>query len=179
MVRGTFRWAATLLLVLAGCRSADVNPRVPHADTGYVDFYTDSNEELSWEVKWKQGQAGKWKTAFSQFEPPSGNILRLAAPAGTHQFQVWFINEVTTGPQDANIRVENGKITPVHVTLKPAGLANIDNTSYEYRPTARATRRVTRLTTQQQQVFQILLTPAAPQDYQTKQRTPYCSPEPK
>jgi hypothetical protein len=180
MVKGTHLTATALAFVLvAGCRSADVNPPAPRAANGYVDFYTDSNQDLSWEVKWERDQAGKMKKAFSQFEPVESNILRLATPAGTHRFQVWFINEVTTGPQHVIVQVANGRITPVHVTLTPAGSASIDNKSYEYRSTARATRRVTRIATQEQQVFQIGAVAASPQDYQPKQRTPYFSPESK
>ncbi len=179
MAKSGFLTCAFALLLVAGCRSLDVNPSAPRTSVGYVDFFTESNLDLSWEVKWAKDQSGEMKKAFSQFAPVEGNILRLAAPAGTHRFEVWFVNEVTTGPKTVVVQVANAKVTPVHVTLTPAGSASIDNQSYEYRPTARMTRRVTRIITEQQQVFQIGAVATTPQDYQPKQRMPYFAPDAK
>ena len=106
MAKGRYVTAALVFLLAAGCTSPDVNPSAPRANTGYVDFYTDSNLDLSWEVKWARDQSGEMRTAFSRFTPLVGNILRLAAPAGTHRFQVWFINEVTTEPRAVVAQVE-------------------------------------------------------------------------
>ena len=170
--------AVLACLAAAGCRT-DVNPSTPHAKTGYVDFYTDSNEGLCWEVKQLKEPKGEMRTVFCEFKPLPGNILRLAVPAGTHRFQVWFNNEFTTGPQTVSVQVANAKVTPVHVSLGPAGESAIQVESYEYRATARATRRVTKTSSEQQQTFRIVLAPATPRDYQPKERMPYFSPAPK
>ncbi len=165
-----------LLAVVAGCSSPNVNPPSPRANTGYVDFYTDSNQNLSWEVKRAGENTNDMRTVFSDYKTMPGNILRLATPAGNHCFQVWFMNLVTTGPETVIVEVANGKVTPVHVTLKPAASASVQSQSYEYRATARATRRVTRITMGDQQAFDIGLVAASPQDYQTKERVLYFSP---
>jgi hypothetical protein len=163
-------------LLSAGCSTPDVNPPAPSVSTGYVDFYTDSSEELSWEVQRVNERNGKSQTVFFQFKPLAGNILRLAVPAGTHRFQVWFINQVTTGPQTVQVQVAKAKVTPVHVTLTPAGSTSVESKSFEYRPTARATRRVTKLSAEEQQTFQVRLVAEVQRDYQPKERMPYFSP---
>lgn len=176
----TFRLVAVLAcLVSAGCRTPNVNPPAPRVHTGYVDFYTDSDLGLSWKVKRGSNQGGQMRPVFSEFKPIEGNILRLAAPVGTHRFEVWFSNEVTTGPQVVVVEVANAKVTPVHVTLVPKGSVAVVGQSYEYRPTARATRRVTRVGTEEQEMFQIGTSAGTPQDYRLKERMPYFNPGPK
>jgi hypothetical protein len=165
--------AALACLLLAGCATPNVNPSAPRARTGYVDFYTSSNEDLSWEIKRLSEPAGKMEKVFSEFQPIPGNILRLAVPLGRHEFQVWFINRVTEGPKRLQVAVADGQITPVHVTLTSTNSASVDSQQYEYRPTAKATRRVTRLSSGQSQVYQIGANATAPQPYQQKEQMPY------
>jgi hypothetical protein len=85
-------------LMIAGCSTANVNPASPRANTGYVDFYTDSDLDLSWEIKCADERTGEMRTLFSEFKPLQDNIVRLAVPPGTHQFQVWVMNQATEGP---------------------------------------------------------------------------------
>ena len=170
---------AFVCLLVAGCSTPDVNPQSPRANTGYVDFYTDSNLALSWKVKRADAQGGELRPVFSEFTPVQGNILRLAAAPGRYRYEVWFSNEVTTGAQTVLVQVAGGQITPVHVTLTPAGSTSVESKSYEYRPTARATRRVTRISSGQEEVFQISAVAEGPQPYQTKDRMPYYSPSTK
>ena len=169
--------ASGITVCLLGCSSANVNPSLPKAHTGYVDFYTDSDLDLSWQIK--RAADDRMRPVFSEFNPIFGNILRLATPAGNHRFEVWFINCFTTGPQTIEVQVNETCVTPVHVTLTGAGSTSAQSTSYEYRPTARATRRVQRTTTSEKETFQIGLTAADPQPYQPKERMPYFSSEPK
>lgn len=178
MINGIRILAAVGCLVSAGCSTPDINPPAPRANTGYVDFYTDSTFDLSWVVKRADQKSGELRKVFSEFTPLAGNILRLAAPAGTNRFEVWISNKVTTGPQPVLVQVVNAKVTPVHVALTSAGSTGVENKSYEYRPTPMATRRVTRLATDEQQTWQIRLSAALPQDYQPKERMPYFSPPP-
>ncbi|HEY5913528.1 MAG TPA: hypothetical protein VJA21_23320 [Verrucomicrobiae bacterium] len=167
--------AASACLMSAGCRTGDLNPPVPRANTGYVDFYTDSSGQLSWKVRRASEPTGEMRTVFSEFKPIPGNVLRLAAPPGTYRFEVWFSNQTTTGPQTVVVQVADARVTPVHVTLAPAGSASVVGQSYEYRSTARATRRVTKTSAQPQQVFQIGLTAGTPQAYQPKEQMSYWS----
>jgi len=169
--------AVLACLVSAGCSTPNVNPPVPRANTGYIDFYTDSDLGLSWRVREATGPAGEWHPVFLEYKPITGNILRLAAPPGTHRFEIWFNNQVTTGPQTVLVEVANGKVTPVHVTLTPEGSASVLGQSYEYRPTVKATRRVTRISTEDQGMFQIGAAAAAPQEYRPKEWMPYFAAE--
>lgn len=163
-----------IVLCLVGCGSPNVNPSKPHNSTGYVDFYTDSDLVLSWEVRRGAEQSKDLRTVFNEFDPIVGNILRLAAPAGTYRFQVWFINRLTTGPQSVTVQVADGKVTPVHVTLSSKGTSDVTTTTrYVYRTTVRATRAVPIISTGPQTTYQIGLTAAAPQDYQPKEQTAY------
>src|SRR4051794_11760831 len=89
---------ALLVGALAGCGTPDVNPASPHPQTGYVDFYTSSCQDLSWRVKRLSEKDGAFHDVFSEYTPITGNILRLATPPGTNQFELWVNNQVTTGP---------------------------------------------------------------------------------
>jgi hypothetical protein len=161
-------------LAMAGCSTPNVNPPSPRANTGYVDFYTDSDLDLSWEIKCA-GQSGEMQTVFSEFKPVQGNILRLAAPPGTRQFQVWVMNQVTQGPQGVQAQIESAKITPVHVTFKTAGTNTVDRKVFGFRPSAKGYGRGTKIVSDQNEVLQIGAVAGAPLAYQPKERMPYFS----
>src|SRR5690348_1787676 len=95
-------------LVFAGCSTTNPNPPTPKANTGYVDFYTDSNLQLAWEIKRADEKTGEMKTAYSEFEPLEGTTLRLASPPGNRKFQVWVMNRVTEGPEVVQVPIEDG-----------------------------------------------------------------------
>jgi hypothetical protein len=176
---GSLYLLAAVCLGLWGCGTPNVNPSQPHANTGYVDFYTDSNLELSWEVKQVNEGGGEMQTLFSEFDPVAENILRLAVAPGTHTFQVWFINRVTEGPQSVMATVENGHITPVHVTLEPAGTASVDTKVYGFRPSAKGYGRGTKIVTKDSQVYRINAVAGAALTYQPKERMAYFSAQPR
>ncbi len=158
-----------------GCSTHDVNPPAPRADTGYVDFYTDSDLGLSWEVKRADDRTGELQTVFSEYKPVVGSILRLAAPPGNHRFQVWFSNQFTEGPQTVQVQVEDGKVTPVHVTLTSAGSTLVREKNYSFRGSAKGYARGTKISTEQGQVFRIGLAAGMPEAYQPKEKKPYWS----
>lgn len=160
---------------LTGCSTPNVNPPAPRANTGYVDFYTDSDLGLSWEVKCADDRTGELRTVFSEFKPVPGTILRLAAPPGNHRFQVWFSNQFTEGPQTVQVQVLDGKVTPVHVALTPAGATSVRDKTYSFRGSAKGYGRGTRVSTEEGQVFQINAVPGIPEDYQPKEQKPYWS----
>ena len=174
---GAIRLLATLAcLVLAGCRTADLNPPAPRADTGYVDFYTDKDLDLSWEIKRADERKGAMRTVFSEFDPPAENILRLAAPAGTNHFSVWFRNVATTGPQLVMVQVANAMVTPVHVTLKRSGSTSVESKEYSFRGSAKGYGRGAKFSSEEHAVFDIGAVASNPQNYQPKQRMAYFSP---
>jgi len=177
LMTGAVRFLAPLAcLALAGCHTADLNPPAPRANTGYVDFYTDKNLDLSWEIKRASEKTGELRTAFSEFDPPAENILRLAAPAGKHRYSVWFKNVASTGPQLVVVEVTNGMVTPVHVTLKRSGTTSVESKQYSFRGSAKGYGRGAKFTSEEHAVFDISAAAGNPQDYQPKQRMPYFSP---
>jgi hypothetical protein len=164
-------------LVLTGCGTPAANPSKPHANTGYVDFYTDSPLDLSWEIK--RGDQGELQTVFSDFDPVPGTVLRLAGPPGTHKFEVWVMNRVTEGPQSLDVSLEDGKITPVHVTLTSGGKASVDRKVYGFRPSAKGYGRGTKIVTDESAVYKIGAVAESPRTYQQKEQMHYYSAEPK
>jgi len=168
--------AALACLILVGCRTADLNPPAPRAHTGYVDFYTDKNLDLSWEIKQADEYKGAMRTVFSEFNPPAENILRLAAPAGTNRFSVWFRNVATTGPQIVRVQVANAMVAPVHVTLKRSGSTAVESKEYSFRGSAKGYGRGAKITSEEHAVFDISAAASIPQNYQPKGRMSYFSP---
>ena len=179
MANKVCRLAFAACLIFAGCSTPNVNPPSPRADTGYVDFYTDSSFELMWEVKRADERTGEMRTVFSEFEPVPGTILRLAAPPGAHRFQVWFLNEATEGPQGVEVRVENGKVTPVHVSLEAAGTTSVERKEYGFRGSAKRYGRGTKIVSEQNAVYKIGAVAGVPETYRPKEQMPYFSPEQK
>jgi len=162
-------------LELTGCSTPNVNPPAPRDHTGYVDFYTDSDMGLSWDVKRTDGGTGELRAVYSEFKPVQGTILRLAAPPGNHRFQVWFTNQVTEGPQTVQVQVMDGKVTPVHVTLAPAGSTAVERKNYRMGGSAKGYARGTKISSDQSSVFQIGAEAASPQAYGPKESMPYWS----
>ncbi len=162
-------------LGLLGCGTTAVNPDKPRANTGYVDFYTDSPLELSWEIKRAEPTGGEMRTLFSKFEPVEGTVLRLAVAPGPQRFSVWVMNRVTDGPQTVDASVEDGKVTPIHVTLGSAGTTSVDRKVYGLRPSAKGYARGTKVVTDESEVYRILAEPAPVRPYQPMQQMPYFS----
>jgi hypothetical protein len=112
-------------LFAAGCASRNVNPPVARAHTGYVDFYTDTDEELSWFVKELDVADPAGEVLFSEVKPLPGNILRLALPPGHYAFSIAFLNRIVLERAQLTVDVNDGQVTPVHVTLAESGTATV------------------------------------------------------
>jgi hypothetical protein len=166
-------------LSLIGCGTSSPNPRSPKANTGYVDFYTDSPLDLTWQVKRVDDRSGELRTVFSDYEPVEGTILRLASPPGAQQFQVWIVNRITTGPQEVRVPVENGQVTPVRVTLTAVGTNFVQNKVYGFRPSAKGYGRGTKITREEEQVYQTAVETKKPQPYRVREQMAYFQSEPK
>jgi hypothetical protein len=166
-------------LALNGCGTNSPNPHSPKPNTGYVDFYTDSSLDLTWQVKRRDEANSELRTVLSDYQPVQGTILRLAAPPGNHQFQIWIVNRITTGPQDVKVPIENGQVTPVHVTLTPAGTNFVQNKVYGFRPSAKGYGRGTKITREEERVYDTAAVAEKPQPYRVKEQMPYFQPEPK
>ena len=160
-------------LAMTGCRTPDSNPNAPQAGTGYVDFYTDISLELSWEIKRADEGTAQWQTVFSEYKPVPGTVLRLASPPGIYDFQVRIDNRVTDGPQSVRAVVEVAKVTPVHVSLRRVDSAYVQNKDYGFRPSAKGYGRGTKVTSQLNEVLQIVAHAEPAQPYQRKEQMPY------
>jgi hypothetical protein len=160
-------------LLLVGCASPSNNPSSPQAKTGYVDFYTDSDMNLSWEVKRADEDNGTMRTVFSDYKPIEGNTLRVATSPGSHRFQVWFTNQATEGPEQLQVQVEDGKVTPVHIALTPGSSATVDRKVYGFRPSAKGYGRGTKIKSDPIAIYKIEAAAQSSAVYQPKERMPY------
>src|SRR4051812_25152739 len=112
--------ALAVLGLLAGCATRNLNPPSARANTGYVDFYTDPAANVCWEVTRFHEASGTFQAIFSNYEPAAG-ILRLAFAPGPQRLRINLLNRVVTKPAELVVDVQNGKITPVRVTLAKTG----------------------------------------------------------
>ena len=166
---------ALVAVGVLGCSTPNPNPATPQANMGYVDFFTDSDLGLSWEVKRASQSNGEMETVFSNFKPVDGTVLRLAVTPGNYRFQVWFMNATTEGPQTVEVQVENGKVSPVHITLNPAGTASVDRKVYGFRPSAKGYGHGTKIERDQSVVYRIAAAAEPLQTYRPKEQMSYFS----
>lgn len=160
--------AVTCALLTDGCASSNVNPAVARRETGYVDFYVTSTNDLYWDVT----DMASNKKVFSQFSPLGDTVLRLAFKPGEYQFQVTFLNRVIDAPGTAEVDVRDGMVTPVLVTLQPMNSAVAQNKTVYFGRLGRRSK------TDQTQTFnfKIIAEPQPPVSYRPKERMPYFQP---
>jgi hypothetical protein len=114
--------------ILAGCASPDVNPPAAKRGTGYVDFYADDTSGLCWQIQRLEKDAAKGRTSFEEFRPRTNDVVRLAFAPGEYLFGITFLNRAITETGVAHVVVEDGKITPVRVTLVETGKTMLERT---------------------------------------------------
>ena len=166
--------AAALAVCAPGCATRNVNPPQAHANTGYVDLHADSTNELCWEVAHYDETKPRFQRVFSELKPPPGGVLRLAFAPGLHKLRVTFLNLVVVQPAEVAVQVQDGRITPVRITLTEAGdaLVRTKETSTGGTVYGRYGRR-TKIGTDETATFQVSAEPEAPTPYQVKERTSY------
>ena len=165
-------------IILTGCHTPEANPSAAQANMGYVDFYSADDTDLAWEIKQIDQTTSKSRILYSEFKPVPGTTLRLSVPPGNYQFEVWFRNRVTEGPQTVPASVEDGKVTPVRVSLTAAGSASIHNKVYGFRPSSKGYGRGTKITSQDTEVARIEAAAELSQSYKPKEQMPYFRPAP-
>jgi hypothetical protein len=165
---------ALLALWASGCATQNVNPPQARANTGYVDFHADSSGELSWDVARFDDRTQSFKSVFSELDPPPDGVLRLAFAPGHYRLRVTFLNRVITQPAEIEVEVQDGKITPVRVTLTNAGVALVETRETSRSGTAygRYGRR-TKIGSDETAMYGISAVAAPPVAYQIKERMPY------
>ena len=158
----------------AGCASPNVNPKLPRVNTGYVDFFADSEEDLYWEVRQFDASSQQFKTAFSTFHAPKDGFVRLAFPPGHYQFQITFLNQTIAQPALVEVEVLDSRITPVRVELNKAGVTTIQTkrTSVGGTVYGRYGRR-TKIGGSEAASYKVTALPQPPQSFLPKQQMPY------
>lgn len=165
---------ALLLLFGAGCASPNVNPPTARPNTGYVDFYTETNSELAWQVQRFDPAAKQFKIVFADLDPLKDPILRLAFAPGEYRFQVTFLNRVIAKPAQLDVRVEAGRIIPVQVTLTEAGTAFTQTKSTTYGSTIRGRiGRRTKVGSYETVMWNVAAVSRSSQPYQPKEQMNY------
>ena len=162
-----------LAVALLGCASPDVNPRTPKANTGYVDFYSPTKDALYWDVK-RSKSANGYKTVFSKLNSVDAGVLRLAFSPGRHKFRVTFLNRVINKPVEIEVDVQNGKITPVRITLTE-GRNVVVQSSVQVRGGSAYGRNGQRIkvVSDESVMYDVSAVAGAPEDYQRRERMPY------
>jgi hypothetical protein len=156
-------------LCIAGCATGDVNPSKAGAHTGYVDFRADDSEPLNWQVSRQDGNTQNFTVIYSELSPPADGILRLAFAPGNYHLQVTFLNRVVAEPGSVEVEVVDGKITPVQVTLTPAGTASVQQKEMRIGMKAGGFGgRKTTVTSDESVSYQVTAVTAAPLPYQPK-----------
>jgi hypothetical protein len=117
--------AAALALIGSGCASPNVDPPKARAGLGYVDFYCADADGLYWDIT----DAKTRKKVFYDFNPFDESILRLALKPGHYELSINVMNHAITTQGTVDVDVSDGMITPVTVTLAPAGTETVQTTS--------------------------------------------------
>ncbi len=158
----------------SGCATPDVNPPQARANTGYVDFHTDSTEALSWEVARFDDRAQNFQAVFSELDPLPGRVLRLAFPPGPLRLRVTFLNCVVQEPGMVEVNLPDGMITPVRVVLTAAGTALVERKDERRGGTYRGRYgRGTKYSSDESVSYRVSAEAQTPLPYHVKERMPY------
>jgi hypothetical protein len=158
-------------LLISGCASPNVNPPQARANTGYVDFYAASADELSWKVARFDDRSQSFKSVFDDLKPPQGGVLRLAFPPGHYRLQVTFLNRVVREPGLVEVEVKDGLITPVHIVPVADGTTTVY--SKEERWGRARYGRGDKIKYDASAAYRISAEANAPRPYQPKELTSY------
>lgn len=166
--------ALALGLLAAGCATPDVNPARARAGTGYVDLHTGSADDLGWDVARFDNDSHGFRRLFSDLKPVEGGILRLALAPGRHRLRVTFLNRVIAQPAEIEMEIQDGKVTPVLVTLTEAGTTQVRTRETRAGGTAygRYGRR-TRIGSDESVLYRLTAAPQPAAAYQPKEHMSY------
>jgi hypothetical protein len=165
---------AAVLLLAFGCASPNVNPPVPRPNTGYLDFYSGTGEDLAWEIQTFDAGANRYVTAFFDVNPPRERVLRLAFRPGRLRVRVTVLNRAIMQPADIELEVRDGKITPVRVELKEDGKSTVDTKRESLGGTVYGGYgRRTKIRAVETTLYTISPSAGAPVDYRPKDQMPY------
>jgi len=165
-----FFLSAVIMLAAAGCASLNVNPPSAQAGMGYVDFYCDDAEGLYWDITDTKTN----KKVFYDFNPFNETILRVALKPGDYQLNVNVLNHAINKTATADVEVREGRITPVTVTMWPAGSENVQTINTFVGGTYFGRYgRSTHISTAESTTYDILAEPRPQLPYQPKEQMSY------
>jgi hypothetical protein len=163
-----------LWLMNSGCASKNVNPSSPKTQTGYVDLIGDDPDHW-WQVD--EVKAGSTNRVFVRYKPLEEHVLRLAFPPGTHKLSVRILNHTILEPGTIDVDVQDGKITPVHLTLIESGKTLTENRQVRVGGTVYGRYgRGTRIRAGEAVLYQVDLKSETQLTYQSKKDMPYANP---
>jgi hypothetical protein len=161
------------VVLVAGCATHNVNPPQARSHTGYVDFHADPPAELYWEVSRFEDHSQSMERVFSEMKPPEGGFLRLAFAPGVHRLQITFLNRVISTPAKIDVEVQDGKITPVRISLAEAGAAAVETKEVGWGSTAKGRyRRPVKYNSRETTMYELSAKAEAPVGYQPKEQMP-------
>lgn len=126
-----------LAVFVFGCASPNANPPTARANTGYVDLYLATNAPLAWDVQRFDTGANSFKSVYSKLDTIPDGVLRLAFAPGQQRLRVTFLNRVIATPAVVDVTVEDGRVTPVQISLTEAGAASVQTRTMDQGATYR------------------------------------------
>jgi hypothetical protein len=75
-------------------------------------------------------RAQEFESVYSELKPPQDGILRLAFAPGSYRLRITFLNRVIESPADIEVQVQDGRITPVRVTMTESGAAQVPTSEW-------------------------------------------------
>lgn len=162
---------AVAALMVPGCATQDVNPPQARSNTGYVDFHADPPGELCWEVSRFDDRSQTFRRVFSELKPPPGGVLRLVFAPGLHRLRITFLNRVIAAPTEIEVEVQDGKITPVRITLTEVGTASVETREINSAAKSRYGQR-TKIDSRETIMYKLASTAEPPVGYQPREQMP-------
>lgn len=115
-----------LILVGFGCASPEMNPAAPKPNTAYIDVYASAADSPAWEIRQWLPAANEFKTVFSSVRPVERRALRLAFSPGEQKLRITVLNRVIPEPALLDVKLVDGRITPISVQFAAAGSALVE-----------------------------------------------------
>jgi hypothetical protein len=162
-------------VLAASCVSPNVNPTAPRANTGYIDFYSEPDADLFWEVEKFNTSANAYETAFSEMKSLKDEFLRLGFAPGTYQLRISFLNLAVVEPAIVKVDVKEGFVTPVLVELAQVGQSTVvsKQTRVGSNLYGRYGRRTKIINSQTGGIYRAAASAQSFQPYHLKQQMPY------
>ena len=162
-------------LLAVSCASTNVNPTAPRSHTGYIDFYSEPDADLFWEIEQWDTSDDAYKSVFSEMKSVKDEFLRLGFAPGSYQLRISFLNLAVVEPTVVKVEVREGFITPVLLQLAHVGQSAVVSKQITVGSNlyGRYGRRTKIINSQTGGIFRAAASAQPFQPYQLKQQMPY------